>query len=270
MIVGLRPGLLATILVSISPLIILALTGLARLPAERRYFGILAAAGSALVFGNAFLQLPAGNDSNLFHVGAIMLAVPAAGVFRMVDGWPRRSRRITFGLLLLILVSTPLMVFRAYWNRPPVPLVVDGVRLRREPVGSPLSAAYDWIRTSTPAEAVFVVDGQLLETTFLGNVPEFPALTDRLVFVSPEPDYMVDVYPDANRRRDVAVRILSGVMTSADIQYVTNLGKPMLAMVGERPADVMSRLRSEYGPPVFQVPGVAIFRAPGAPRREGP
>jgi hypothetical protein len=100
-------------------------------------------------------------------------------------------------------------------------------------------------------------------------VPEFPALTDRLVFVSREPDYMVDVYPDANRRRDVAERMLSGMMTSADGRYVSDLGKPVLVIVGERPADVMVRLRSDYGPPVFHAPAVAIFRVPGTSPREG-
>jgi hypothetical protein len=164
-------------------------------------------------------------------------------------------------MLLLLCASTCGVVLWAYWRRPPASLVLSGGRLRRDPVDSALGKAYDWIRASTPANSIFLVDGGMLSNTVLGNVPEFPALAERVVFVAPQPDYMVSLYPDAATRRDIVREVVSGQMLAeTSRRYLAALGRPVHVVVDDRLGGGPAGMQATYGTPEFRDGSLAVFK----------
>jgi len=251
-VVAFRPDLVATIAASIAPLLALALLSLRPSP-QRRFLGIVTAAAVMLLAGNTFLQVPGANESDLFHVAAFILAVPAAGGFPALESLAPALRRTVGAGFLVAMASTVAIVLWAYWERPAIPLRLEGAQLRRTPDGSPAAKLYAWVDASTPADAVFITDPQALATAPVGNTPEFPALTGRDLFVGQGPDYLVNPFADAGRRRRIAATLVSGgALDSSDRAYLEALRRPIFVVI-ERPTDDAVRaLESRYGMPRFE------------------
>ena len=157
---GPRAAAAAPVAASSALLLALALAGALRSSGDRRRFALaVLSAGLVLLAASALVELPVGNDTNFFHAGSLLLAVPAAGAFQP----SRRPRspwrgRLQLALVLLVFLPTPAVVVWAYLDRPPVPLDLSGPVLTRTPAGSPLERFYRWVRGETERDAVFVLD----------------------------------------------------------------------------------------------------------------
>ena len=264
---GLR--LLVTITLSILPLLILAYVGWRKSPARQRAFlACLLLSASLLLVGTVAFQLPVGNQSNFFHAAVVLFSVPAgASILRAVGGSRRTiaspGRAVLIGLLFL---PTVLVLLSSYIGRPPVPAVFDGPRVSRRETNEGLhwAALYEWVRSQTPADAVFVLDPRSPFIAFCGNTTEFPAITGRSIFTERLRHYLVSPYPDAKRRADLAIDLISGkAISSGDSQYLSRLGRPLYLLLTE--AEQMSdiaRLSERYGPPVFRSGKLCVFEYP--------
>jgi hypothetical protein len=251
-VVAFRPDLVATIAVSIAPVFALAIFTLVR-SKQRRFLGTVTAAAAMLLVGNAFLRVPGANESDLFHVAAFLLAVPAAGAFYELRTFAPAVRRTVGAASLAAMASTTAVVLWAYWERPAIPLRLEGAQLRRTPDGSPAAKLYAWIIASTPANAVFIADPQAAASAPVGNTPEFPALTGRDLFVAQGPDYLVDPFADAGRRRRIAATLVSGgALDPRDRVYVDALRRPVFIVIEHVTDDAVRALESRYGVPRFE------------------
>ena len=97
---------------------------------------------------------------------ALVLLAPPAAV------WAMKSRWRTVGIAI---VFAPIVVtlFLAFTSRPEIPLTAAGRWLQRT---DGIEAAYAWIRSETPADAVIVGDPDR-PLRMSGNVSEVPAFT---------------------------------------------------------------------------------------------
>jgi hypothetical protein len=257
--VGVQADAAGTLFVSMGPLLGLAAVGVRTITVCRRLIQGFIVGAIVLVIANAGVRLPGSNESDLAHVAAVLLAVPAAGVFGAMDGWTRSVRRTSSAALVLVLGSTPAVVLAAYANRGPVALVLDRGELRATPQDSPRARLYEWARSATPREAVFIVTDEVLESNVLGNVPEFPALTHRVVFVAREPEYIVWPNADYARRRDILRRLAAAEpLEPDDRRYLDALGRPTF-FVTEAAGDSVARLVALHGPPRFTAWPIAVF-----------
>jgi len=257
--VGLRPGTLVAVLVSVAVLAALAAVRPAGDGAARQLFRMLTVAGLVLVVGSACMLLPSGNDSNLFHVGSFMLAVPAAAGLTVVARGAGPMQRVTIGVILVLLLSTPSVVLWSYWRRPPLPLVLENGRLAARQ-DSARAGLYDWIRATTPPDAVLLVSADLLDAISIGNVPEIPAVTGRALFVSREPYYMAAPHPDMDRRLRIADDVAAGrALDGGDARYVAGLGRSVFLLVSGS-GDRVRALESIHGAAAFHRDGIAAFR----------
>ncbi len=249
-----------TIGISLFPLAMLALLGLIRLRGDHVFLPILAVAAAGLLAGNLVLVFPGTNESNLFHVAAFLLAIPAAGAIQVMSEWPQWRRRILVAALLPLFLSTPAIVIGSYWRRPAVPLVLDGPDLRMVPADSPLARLYAWTATATPPDAVFVVAPGSARLLPAGNTPAFPALSKRALFFAEQPVYIVEPYRDAERRRRLSSAMAAGATLSPeDRDYLTALGRPLYLLVFGAPPGQRDRLIALHGSPVFQNADIAVF-----------
>jgi hypothetical protein len=255
---------LETIVVSAFLLIILAAVGAFRASRERRPFLLtLLLAALALLAVNTAVLIPPGNESNFFHAAVVLLSVPAAGsiVRREADGQGTISAGRAAGVALVFL-PTLLLLVAAYVQRPPVPLDFGSPRLTRVPPESSLALLYQWIQRETTSDAVFIVDPRLPRVAVSGNVSEFPVLAGRVMFTEHFQHYLVQPYPDARKRFDIAVRVVSGgEPDSGDRSYVSRLNRPVY-VVSRRAGDagISDRMRRLYGVPMFQHGDVAVFK----------
>jgi len=262
LVLGLRPGLLATVLVTCGPLLALSVAALMQPAAERQALVLLTGVGGALLVGNALLAIPGSNESDLSHVAALLLAVPAAGAFQAADSTSCRRTRMAAGLLVMLFASTPAVVIWSYWRRPPVSVALDGAGLRAE-AGSARADAYDWIRRNTPETGVFVMAEDLLASVMVGNVPDFPALTDRTLFTSNEPYYVVSPYEDADRRRRIAATLLAGELPEGlDRAYVAALRRPIFVLLEHPARDVLTHMETWAGKPLFDDDRFVVIAVP--------
>lgn len=259
-----RPDLAVTILVSIGPMLVLALVAFLRLPDQRRFLGLLIGAGAVLILGNAALKLPAGNECNLFHVAVFLFAIPAAGAFRVIGSSRPPARMVVSVALLCLFVSTPLVVVWAYWRRPQIPLVLAGSQLRVTPPGSSDARLYEWVADGTPSASVFVADPSALGRPPVGNTPGFPALTGRFLFVADQPDYIVDPYVDTLRRRQITQTLTAGnILGSADREYLLALHRPIFLIVRNASDERLTALNGAYGKPAFRDQHAVVFQLYG-------
>ena len=251
-IVAFRPDLVATIVTSIAPMIALALFTLRR-SRQRRFLGLVIAAAALLLVGNTFLQIPGANESDLFHVAAVLLAAPAAGALFELRAFAPAVRRSVAAAFLAAMASTTGIVLWAYWERPAIPLRLEGAELRRTPDGSPVAKLYAWIIASTPTDAVFITDPQAVASAPVGNTPEFPALTGRALFVGQGPEYLVNPFADAGRRRRIAATLVSGgALDPGDRAYVDALRRPVFIVMEHATDSAVQALGSRYGAPRFE------------------
>jgi hypothetical protein len=259
-----RFDLISTLAASAGPLFVLVCVALAFLPSQRRFLRIVTQAAVILILGNTMLRIPGTNESNLFHAAMFMLAVPAAGVIRVLSTWSSPRKWLVRLAVLALCASTPLIVLWAYWHRPPVPLSLDGVKLHRAPSDSPRGRLYKWVVSATTPDAVFITDVRPPLDTPVGNTPEFPALTGRMLFVAKGPNYVVNPYHAASRRRLIAATLADAhVLEPADRAYLAGLGRPAFLLIETANDELVSELRSLYGEPAFYDNGIVVFQLLG-------
>jgi hypothetical protein len=263
--IGIRPGMVLTIFVSAAPLLALAVWGALRADRHRRFLTALVVSGVGLMVANMVVRLPASNESNLFHVAAFLMAIPAAGAFSALQAWTAPSRRLITASLVVLLASTPLLVLYAYWHRPAIPMALDGQGLRL--VGeeqADRAQLMSWIHSSTTRNAVFITSTERAAVSRIGNVPDFPALADRSLFVAQGPDYVVDVFPDSRFRHELAEHALAGqALTPEEQQYLSRLARPIWLLVESADADVLAAVEGRYGPAAFHAGSLLVFHVVG-------
>jgi hypothetical protein len=172
------------------------------------------------------------------------------------------SPRRAVGVVLVFLPTLSLLV-AAYVQRPPLPADFEGTRLARLPQDSALAHVYRWAQSETSPNAVFIVDPRQ-RVAMCGNISEFPAMTARVIFTEERQHYMVEPYPDSEMRFIMAVRLVSGDEPGDwDRAYLSRLGRPVY-IVSHQSSDstLMGRLQTLYGPPVFHVGTIAVFKWP--------
>ena len=125
--------------------------------ARRSYLLALTAAATVLLLAAGFARLPATNESNFYHAGILLLAVPAAGAFVPSALWSASKARLAAAALLVFLPSTA-AVAAAFWHRPDVALEIRGRDLVRIPATSGPALAYRWIAQQTETNAVFITE----------------------------------------------------------------------------------------------------------------
>ena len=257
-VVGPRLGAMATVIASAGPLMVLSVIGTAAL--RQPVLALFTAAGSVLAVGASLVLLPAANETNLFHIGGTMLAIPAAGSFVLLSRGGGVKRLITAALLIL-LVSSPMLVLWAYRSRPDVPFELRGHDLRRHSDDAALASAYEWLRTTSPPNAALVIDSTLWKGSTIGNVPDFPALTRRHLFVAAQPGYMVRPHADAKQRERIAASLLAARdLIADDRHYLETFGRPIFIVVEDQEETGMASMTATFGAPVFAAHPVAIYR----------
>ncbi len=240
-------------------ILVMAVVGVLRQRGDTRRFliGVLMA-GAVLVGAGTVIQLPVENHCNLFQAGAFLLAVPAVGSVVPSPQWSRTRARLTWLGLWMVFLPTTVLVMGAYLRRPPVALAFTQQRLDRLPAGSPLAHLYAWVRQSTPTDAVFVLDPGPPFTTAVGNMPEFPALTERVMFTSYRSSYMVLPHHDAELRARIATVLLAGeAIDDAQTEYLKALRRPLYLVSESTP--LPPALQDRFGTPVFHDGDVAVF-----------
>lgn len=261
-VVGFRPDLLLTIVVSAGPLVALAIVGTLTEIRHRSVLLWIVVGSTGLLVATSLARIPGSNESNLFHVAGFLLAIPAAGAVRATGRWPFGRRRAVIAAGLLLFVSTPLVVLGAYWKRPAANLVLEGNQLRILPAGSERRAVYEWLRAQTPSNALLVVEPAILEEAVLGNVSDIPAMTGRRLFVAGEPDYLVNPNRDAGRRRQIATTLLAGEsLSDEDGAYLQDLRRPIFIVRSIAGQELSRRMRAAHGAPVFSARTVAVYDA---------
>jgi hypothetical protein len=212
----------------------------------------LLAAGCALLFVVPLVTLTDGTEHNLANTAYCLLAFPAVA-------WiPGVASRTTYACLIGLFIPTTLGTIASYVARPSLPIAFENGTLHRTSV-DPLERLYRWTRTSTPLDAVFVVD-PARPVKMSGNVSEFPAFTGRTLFVD-EASYMTTPHEDFQRRAEIAARLSQGVPASAaDAAYLGYQRRPvyLLSYAADKP-QLLNQLSRLYGAPVFQDAFVAVF-----------
>jgi hypothetical protein len=256
---------LATVALSISPLMGLALIGIRRTPMEHRGFIRILILTSAILLGTCVaVVLPSWNQSNFFHAAAVMLAIPAAAsivhpkVPLAIKGI--RSRRILSALAIVLFLPTGLLLILAYLRRPALPASFETVRVSRLPPDFALAQLYQWVQMNTNPRSIFVLDPRR-RVAMAGNVAEFPAMTGRAIFTEAPQHYMVQPYPDARKRFDIAVSLVSAEqLTGADQAYLSNLNRPIYVVRYPASKDqTFEELKSMYGTPLFHEKDAFVF-----------
>lgn len=232
----------------------------------RGRLGALALGGAALCVAAACLRLPSGEEHALANAAAVLLAVPAAS---FAAG--SRARRWGVGLLIASFLPVTLLTLGAFSGHPGLPLAsADGVLLRT-PAEDPLARLYAWIRGSTPADAVFVIDpGHPVKMAT--NVSELPAFTGRALFVD-QPSRWTPL-PDSIARVRLAADLTAGEpLDAVGLATLCALSRPVY-LVSHAGDDehLAERLTRRYGPPRFAAGfvGVYVLAIPsrGAPNEE--
>lgn len=251
---------LATIALSISPLLMLSYIGLRKVSPDRRLLFTGLNVAAVLLLGIcAVIVLPAWNQSNCFHAAVVLLAVPASGAILCRD-----NVKVSVGRAVgisAVFLPTVLILVTSYWNRPSVPAAFDNTYITRTPADSETASLYRWVRTETSMDSVFIMDPRPPHVRLCGNISEFPAMTGRALFAAERSHYLVAPYADANRRVDLAIALTSGKsMTTSDQTYLEKLNRPLYVLVHRANAGLVARLTTSHGKPAFHQNGVAAFR----------
>jgi len=209
-----------------------------------------ACAALALVAGCAVLALPVGNEDNLFHGALVLLAVPAAG-------WLRTPARAA-GAVAFFLPTLCVQV-GASFGRPPLDLGFEGGRIVRADATGAQARLESWIRESTDARAVFVIDPRPPTLAVAGNSAELPALTGRTLFTERAGHYLVAPNADGARRAEAAARLATGESASADDDALVGaLGRDVYLVC--RKPEKEPALERLHGPAVFRAAPLSVFR----------
>jgi hypothetical protein len=258
------PLALAVIAGNFLLLIPLAIMGISKAkPSSGIGIGILGVSALLLLFAVVFIHLPEGNEHNLTNAAQCLLAIPAAGAIVRL---PRESgywwARRTFVTALVFLAFAPVTVASlfAHARRPPIPLAVNQDILVRLPRTGDLESLYQWIRSSTALNSIFITDPEL-PLKMSGNVSELPAFTSRTLFTD-LPNYLTEPNQDSTLRAQLARQAAQGVALTREQQhYLSRFGRPVYLLTfrtGE--PDVIRRLTQEHGESVFTLGMVSVFQ----------
>jgi hypothetical protein len=250
--------------------LLLALAGLGAVlgrGSARRLDLALLAACVALLLGAAVLELPVANQCNFLHAAGFLLALPAAAALQRLSASGTRAR-VAAGIgAALVFLPTPAVVVLSYLGRPAIPLRIEGRTLVRTPADDPRALLQRWAREVTPPDAVFVTDPRPPLETAVGNAPEFPALSGRTIFTAQATSYLVTPNRDADRRLELAARLVDGgAPAEADEVLLRDLGRPLWLVTRHGDDSVVrAALEARWGPPDFAAGPYAAFRVRPAP-----
>lgn len=250
------------IALSASVVAAMAVVGVLRAKGVRQQFLLATAAGGyALLVGSAIVELPASNDSNLFHAAIFLLSIPAAGCLVPAARWSRVPRLLSWGMLLLLFLPTTCIVAYAYLNRAAIALEINGGQLYRLPRESALAQLYTWVRGNTPSDAVFILDPTNMVAAG-GNMPEFPAMTGRVLFTADKTNYIVVPHADATLRTNLALHLLAGeAANEQETAYLKTLQRPIyLVVTDSKDRAALRSLENRYGTASFHDSDVAVFQ----------
>jgi hypothetical protein len=263
---GLRHSV--TVVLSIAPLLILALIGLNRTPkGEKQFVQVLFVTAAVLLTANCAFVLPSWNQSNFFHAAVVMLAIPAAGSILRRNRCtqkdePNRHNFIGFAALVLMFLPTAALLLSSYVGRPSLPVIFEDQTLKRMPQESDLAGLYRWVQGHTQKNAIFVTDPRR-RVAMVGNIAEFPAMTGRAIFTEETKHYLIAAYPDAKTRFEIAVRLVSGSeLSEAEEAYLSKFHRPIYVIRHESKgrATVTEGIPAHYGYPVFRAGDVVVVK----------
>jgi hypothetical protein len=245
---------------SASVVAVMAVRGVLRAKGVRQQFLLATtSAAYALFIASTVIELPVFNECNLFQAAVFLLSIPAAGCLAPGVAWSRARTLLAWGLMLLVFLPTTCIVAYAYLNRAAIAVEIAGGRLYRLPRESPLAHLYEWVRDQTAPDAIFILD-PMHPIAAGGNMPEFPAMTGRVMFTAGPKNYMVSADAAAPFRVGLALHLLAGqVANEHETAYLDSLQRPVYLVGGFSGAAVQS-LESRYGPPVFRDGDLAVLR----------
>ena len=244
-------------------LVPLALWGVAKAPAQRRYrLWSIAASGFLLLLVVPLIHLQEGNEHNVTNAAQGLLAVPAlawAGNALKLKGRQLKESTLCLVLFALFLPAAVATLF-SFTGRPDLPLQFHGQNLVRLPEKSPLAELYDWTKKQTPADAVFICNPDE-PVKMSGNVAELPAFTARALFTDQE-SYLNSPYKDAAVRARIARDVASGHDLAAhQLNYLYHLQRPLYVVTYHADdKELLGRLIQRHGEPVFHESYVAVVK----------
>jgi Uncharacterized membrane protein (DUF2298) len=252
---SIHPALALTAVIVTANFLVLAPLAAAGIRSVRYRDGIglpaVAVAGAALLLAVVLVHLPEGNEHNLSNAAACMLALPGAALIR---------KRAHAAVLIALFLPVTGATLASFARRPPIPIANSGQTLLRTPEDSDLARLYDWIRSETPRQSVFVVDcGAPVKMS--GNVSELPAFTSRTLFTD-APSYLTTPNRDAASRDRLARAATGGERLSPDQRrYLAGLRRPVYVLTyAAGDETLIARLTEQYGAPVFRRGIVAVFQ----------
>lgn len=230
---------------------VLAVLGLRATSGESKPFLLACAcAALALVAGCAVLALPVGNEDNLFHGALVLLAVPAAG-------WMRTPARAAFAVAVFL--PTLCVQVGASFGRRPVDLAFEDGRIVRANAAGAQARLESWIRESTDARAVFVIDPRPPTQAAAGNSAELPAVTGRTLFTERAGHYLVAPNRDGARRAKIATQLATGeAIGESDGALVEALQRNVYLVCREPNKE--AALERLHGTALFRAEPLSVFR----------
>ncbi len=245
-------------------LVPLALLGLRLAPghiAER--LSAVTLAGFLLLLAATLIDIEPMNDHNLANIAQCLLAAPAVA---WIPGLTRsgasgsRWNRLWPALVFAAFLPMTICALVAYTGRPGLPLEFQGRTLHRGPNQDSLDQFYDWVRSQTPADAVFICD-PMKPVKMSGNVAEFPAFTERVLFTD-HPTYLTRPYKDAALRVEIATAAAAGdPLTPTQLGYLGRLRRALYLITYQADdQERVKRLSKLHGAPVFRQRFIAAFK----------
>ncbi len=253
---------IVAVVVGAGPIAVFAWYGHKRLCGiDAAFLKVLMLAAAFLLLASVAVYLPVENSCNLFHSAIVLLAIPASGKLCRREMKSASSSHRTWKYFLVpgCFAPTAILIVLAYSGRAPAQLMTEGVHLRRLPVDSEISQLYRWIEKSTEPDAMIVTDPRE-RVAVQGNVPELPAMTNRVLFVGAA-GYMTDPYPDAERRRAIAIKLVGGqALVSSEEAYLSALRDVVYVVKYQVEEKETVQLQLLYGPALFAEGVCSVYR----------
>lgn len=250
---------LVAVLVGAGPILCMVVLVLHRRSADFAFQFVCCLAAGMLFLGAIAIELPVENSCNLYHAAVILLACPAAAL--ILDATAKSNTRLRWPrmLLLFALLPTAILIANAYAGRAPLDAGFGKGGLVRLPLDSDRSRLYQWLQTQSPKNAIIATDPRV-RVALTGNVSELPAFSGRVMFIGSS-GYMTDPYPDAERRRRIAIDLVSAQPLNAeDSEFLQSLGRPVLIVLETASShEIQNALTDLYGPAEFSAETVAAF-----------
>lgn len=237
--IGLEPtkDKLMALGLALGPILVLALPALWRAvlrgPSGRR---ILALSTVPLMLMAVVIWFPVASEYKLVRMAAPLLGAFAAATIADALRNKRPAVRIAIAALCCApFVPTNAIAWRAYQahSHAALPFHAEGIDLVPDDGAWSLTETYQWLRRSTPEDAVLLTDPALSSRAFAGPMhgEEAPALAHRAVF-SDHLYYMTDYEPSFPARVQLLKRLFAGIrLRDEDVLALRELGRPIYAVL---------------------------------------